>query len=707
MNDPGVDAPVHKLAEDLEKDPYKPGEEHEEEAEQDFLDPMLTAYSRWWFASTACPLIAGTFGPMANAFSICALVEPWRASIPEGSSENHGEPVKDPGWVIAINALSLFFSLAANLALLLKMARRLPFAIAHTITIGGWLLSSALLIALVVAGNSPALRLYPREKYTLTQAYYYAIFAAVLYCVVSFLLVITVYGTYKGHYGREFRLTVSQRTLMLQTIMLLMYLLLGACVFKFVEGWKYLDALYWADVTLLTVGLGSDFSPKTHLGRSLLFPFAICGIVSVGLVIGSIRALVLDRGKNKMEARLMEKKREEALRSIKHDKGTIKIGWFHTHTFPQHNLSEIRRREQEFLAMRKIQDYAMQKRRWYALTWSGIAAMSLWLVGAAIFWVTEQKQGWSYFQALYFAYTSLLTIGYGDLYPMSNSGKPMFVFWSLLAVPTLTVLISNMGETVIKAFENFIIWAGSLTILPDESGFRSRFKATLHGFSKNAATDGDIEVQKPPGFMANASKSTEDESHDSVHQHALDRLAGLVEIDELIGAQEASDRGDTLERDIHLYHYVLAREQRTLAKDIHARPPKKYSYSEWAWFLKLIGQDEAKPDLHRTAPGEVHNDSTQKRSEYLGQADGDEESKNLKWSWLGTRSPLMGRKNEAEWLLERMGMTLEKELRKMSSDDQKVRKEKPPISIADLRRPSSQKGRKGSDDKASQREKQH
>lgn len=55
-------------------------------------------YSRWWFASTACPLLAGTFGPMASAFSICALVETWRVYIPPDGTEEHGERIEDPKW---------------------------------------------------------------------------------------------------------------------------------------------------------------------------------------------------------------------------------------------------------------------------------------------------------------------------------------------------------------------------------------------------------------------------------------------------------------------------------------------------------------------------------------------------------------------------------------------------------------------------------
>ena len=44
------------------------------------------------------PLMAGTFGPMASAFSICALVESWRVVIPPGKTENTGEGIRDPSW---------------------------------------------------------------------------------------------------------------------------------------------------------------------------------------------------------------------------------------------------------------------------------------------------------------------------------------------------------------------------------------------------------------------------------------------------------------------------------------------------------------------------------------------------------------------------------------------------------------------------------
>lgn len=61
-------------------------------------DGAHMAPSRLWFASSAFPLVAGTLGPVASAFSICALVRPWRQYIPPGVSIMDAPFVKDPEW---------------------------------------------------------------------------------------------------------------------------------------------------------------------------------------------------------------------------------------------------------------------------------------------------------------------------------------------------------------------------------------------------------------------------------------------------------------------------------------------------------------------------------------------------------------------------------------------------------------------------------
>ncbi|KAE9380596.1 voltage-gated potassium channel [Stipitochalara longipes BDJ] len=672
MNDPGLDEPISNDANDVENQERDERDEKEED-EQAFLAP-----SRWWFASTAFPLIAGTFGPMASAFSICALVVHWRVYIPPGAAEQNGIPIPDPKWLIGINAAQLAIALISNLFLLLNMARRVRFSIAQPITIIGWYLSSFALIGLCACASGP-LVIQPTSDHAFTQAYYYAIFSAGLYFLVATLMVVTVWGAYQGHYDKEFQLTMSQRTLMLQTISFLVYLLAGAAVYSHIEGWAYLDAVYWADFTLLTVGIG-DYAPSTHLGRGLLFPFAIGGIIILGLVIGSIRSLVLERGKVKMGARMVEKERRRLLKKMKKsDKGEIlepitsegSMSLSSTKTLSD-SLSERERRRQEFDLMRKIQEDAHTKRRWTSLIISGSTWFVLWFSGAAIFQAAEYGQNWTYFGSLYFSYTSLLTIGYGDFYPQSNSGKPFFVVWSLLAVPSLTILISNMGDTIVKGIRDLTLWIGNFTVLPGEQGVKATLKESANKMTRGRLFDDEIQEQ-PPGMLGESKRegeneSDEDDGEDGHHrknnpESAAQRVAGDHAKSETARAKKQGETGDEIPKSKRHYHVVLIKEIGKVMKHLNSSPPRKYTFDEWAWYLKLIGEDENSADTHRAALRKPRPDG-----EGLGAALADP-NKNVKWSWVGNRSPLMGNKEEAEWVLERLTTTLNRELEAMRREE--------------------------------------
>ena len=355
---------------------------------------------------------------MATAFNVCALIEHWRVSIPPGGTEEHGIDIPDPGWyvmlrgsfkgsaiytnvcrTVAVNSVSLVSAIVANFALLMNMGRRLRFTVAQPITIIGWYLTSFLLIVLLAA-TVRDLKLPAGEDRALNQAFYYAIMAAALYFIVATLMCFTVYGTWQEYYPKEFELSTSQRTLMLQTIILLVYLLGGAAVYAHIESWTFLDAVYWADFTLLTVGIG-DYAPATHLGRGLLFPYAIFGIVFLGLVVGSIRALVLERGKKKLGARMVEKNREKVLQNLDNGAGKIKLTPISkAHPMTTNGKSERQRRADEFELMRKIQDSAASRRKWVSLFTSGGAWFFLWFIGALVFYKAERNQNWSYFESL-------------------------------------------------------------------------------------------------------------------------------------------------------------------------------------------------------------------------------------------------------------------------------------------------------------------
>ncbi|KAJ6470417.1 hypothetical protein C8R45DRAFT_1218281 [Mycena sanguinolenta] len=391
----------------------------EEEEEVGYFQPK-----RWWFISTAFPLVAGTFGPLANFFSICALTQSWR------QYEADGNGIPDPTWLNVIAGLSLAFSLIANIVLMANFGHGLPYSIAQPITIS-LCYFSALFLIIPLGLTHTTLKLSGAPSYEFTQSYYYAIITAAIYIILPSLLIANAVGAYVFHaYPPSFNaLTVPQRTLMLQTTIYVMYLAAGAGVFSHVENWNYLDAVYWADYTLLTVGLGSDFPPQTHTGRSLLIPFAVGGITLIGVVVGSIRGLVLERGNVKLMRRTVELERQK---------------WISRMDEP-----DTAWKKEEWEIMRRIQRRAKTIRKYSSIGSSLFAFLALWFLGAMVFWFSEAPQSWTYFESVYFSYTSLFTIGYGDFFPKSNAGKQFFVLWSLMAVPTVTILISNVGDILI------------------------------------------------------------------------------------------------------------------------------------------------------------------------------------------------------------------------------------------------------------------
>ena len=394
----------------------------------------------------------------------------------------------------------------------------------------------------------------PDEVYS--QGFWHAIIAACLYMFCSMILMINMLGYFFGHYPQHFTLSDEQRNLILQTMMFFLWLAGGAAVFARTSGeWQFVDALYFCDVTILTVGFGDYFAPN-DVSRGLVFPYSVGGIVILGLIVSSIHKFAEELSKDNVIRKHMEVKRQRTLtqavispserqtftdlekwprwspghrpaisrplpsldqdeRSPQavvdfHDQGedsaslrfltsTPKITrvqrTFRAIDQPVKALNRVRSRKSKVLlmreekdrfdAMRAIQKSASNFKKWYALTLSVISFTVLLFLGAIVFWTAEHStQQLTYFQSLYFYYVSLLTIGYGDLSPKSNAGKPFFIVWSLIAVPTMTILISDMSNTVVATFKQGTFKLADWTVLPKTGVYRALGENSLgSGFS--------------------------------------------------------------------------------------------------------------------------------------------------------------------------------------------------------------------------------
>ncbi|KAE8420407.1 hypothetical protein BDV36DRAFT_281507 [Aspergillus pseudocaelatus] len=354
--------------------------------------------------------------------------------------------------MVALKAVSLALASISYIVLILTMmAKRNPHK-GFIVVLSGWLTAGALLFSLIGVTTRRHPIVQPRQSLKYTQSYFYGILTASLYIFIAILLAAYTATARSASLSRHDRRTVEYTSIILRTITFIIVVTGGAGVYSTVEGWSFMDALYFTDYTVLTIGIG-NIVPKTHLGRSLLFPYATAGIIALGLVVSSITSfkktirnmrlrLELQEARN----RLLEQKKSPRLTHDEHNDNITLSSIPSTATFPQtSDVVELQRIRSDF--NRRVQ--------WQALLFFVTAWFVLWLLSAAVFRRSERNQNWTYFTALYFTYTSLTTIGYGDFYPTSNFGKVFFVFWSLLAIPVLTNLVTVMGEIGVRTLVHF------------------------------------------------------------------------------------------------------------------------------------------------------------------------------------------------------------------------------------------------------------
>ncbi|KAH7371359.1 potassium channel-like protein [Pyrenochaeta sp. MPI-SDFR-AT-0127] len=652
--------------------------------------------SDWWFASTGIPLLAATLGPLANVSSIVALVTNWRqTNYIDGTyvPDFEGVPYADPRWCYWINVVSLICGFLGNFFLLLNFTQRIRYIIALPATIFFWYLSSGFLIAITVCINIYEPPSRPEQGYT--QGFWYAIVAAAFYTLCSMILMLNMLGYFLGHYPENFALSDSQRTLILQTMAFFIWLGGGAAVFMKIEenagevGWAYADALYFCDVTILTVGFG-DLVPTTNVGRGIVFPFSVGGIITLALIVSSLYKAVRELGEENIVQKHIGRMRERALertvtnsfdlRHREHDAHHLirkrTLGYprisaptqprpyraamaetaQHAPTFPRvagvlkinrkPKLMLLKEEKDRFEAMRKIQSDSKKFKKWMALAWSVTTFSTLWCVGAVVFWRAERDaQNMSYFQALYFCYISLLTIGYGDLAPKTNAGRCFFVIWSLIAVPTMTILVSDLGDTVVAKFKKWSDELADFTVLPKEGIWRSFLdkhpwlmnwlqrrldsraakKRIRKGFdTMDPQTDNTANTSNPPQEVVNDPEAADLEL---TRNPTMAALAAEAERDSTMIPTHAS-----LSR-------RLALSIRKVSLDLRLAESKCYSYEDWVEFTRLI---------RLTTLERLNRD--------LGTVTTENENEEglVNWDWIGDDSPMLSTMSESEWLLERL-----------------------------------------------------
>lgn len=307
----------------------------------------------------------------------------------------------------------------------------------------GWLASAIILFSLIgveVRQHQPA---QGDQTILYTGNFFAGVISAGLYVLIAVLVSIHMVCVKKSPFGAAERRKIECTSIVFRATTFTILLLGGAAIYSTIEGWSLMDALYFTDYTLLTIGLG-NIAPQTHLGRSLLFPYAALGITSLGFIITAV-ASYTDQMRELTLKRKIEATRSEVDNP---DSPENTANGFPIAEGVQSQIDSVRRctlKREEILRIRHVKSHFYRRRKWIEVGLFVAAWFVLWFVSAGVFSRSEKQDHWTYFVGLYFTYTSLTTIGYGDYFPTSNFGKVFFVFWSLLAIPILTNLVTAFG----------------------------------------------------------------------------------------------------------------------------------------------------------------------------------------------------------------------------------------------------------------------
>ncbi len=90
----------------------------------------------------------------------------------------------------------------------------------------------------------------------------------------------------------------------------LVVICIGMFVYHFLEGWSWLNALYFSFITLTTVGFG-DFAPKTDAGKIFTIFYIIVGIGIILSFVNTIYHHFMQQRELRKEHKKMERKQNK------------------------------------------------------------------------------------------------------------------------------------------------------------------------------------------------------------------------------------------------------------------------------------------------------------------------------------------------------------------------------------------------------------
>lgn len=236
------------------------------------------------------------------------------------------------------------------------------------------------------------------------------------------------------------------------------------------------------------------------------------------------------------------------------------------------------------------------------------------------------------------SYISLLTIGYGDLSPKSNPGRCFFVIWSLISVPTMTILVSDLGDTVVAKFKKWSNIVADFTVLPKRDIWQPFV-------DNNPWLQQRIRTHKEKRRVREGFRTTnpnDGDDIDSDNDNDIEVVADTLQANNpnITSLAEEAETDLTRAPTQASLSRRIALSIKKVSFDLRLDEPKRYSYEEWVEFTRLIRYTTPRR-LNRVLGTTLTNET-------------ENEEGLVNWDWLGEHSPMVAGVSESEWLLERL-----------------------------------------------------
>lgn len=407
----------------------------EENGLKEYYDSMLNSATRqqanmnmnpgddfflfWFFCSSFIPLVCSCSGPLSNIFSLLAIICPWKVH------KVNSEITRDPTWCYAINCISIVFGIVSNMFLILNYRKKIRYTYGQIISISGWGIASLILTGLIVGYHAWFYENDLDKTYFIGEGFWFALVAVLLHFLNHVLLLVNELGFLLKKYKPLFNIDKVQETLIIQTVSMCVWLMIGAGTFTRVLDLRLSDSMLYCVTSVATIGAQNTVLPTNYLGQALSAIWIVCGLVMFGLIVTSIGKMMFNFSRSTLAWHRIEVLRKTVYKSHRDD--------------TDQELSN----KDAFELIKKVNKWALQIQGLFEVTIALIIFMITLMCGALVFALLED---WSYRESVYFCFFNLMTLGLGISSPETPGGKAFFCAWAIGAIPVMTILVSTMSD---------------------------------------------------------------------------------------------------------------------------------------------------------------------------------------------------------------------------------------------------------------------